>query len=81
VYFLHTMEDSFRLHRHLLEENPKRVVIVGGGYIGLEMADALTHRGLAVRLIGGSETVLPTVDPHFGHMNEAELRAAWSRGE
>ena len=47
VFPLHTMEDSFAVHRFLEERRPKSVIIVGAGYIGLEMADALTHRGIA----------------------------------
>ena len=62
------MEDSFRVSRYLAEREPRSAVIVGSGYIGLEMADALTHRGLKVTLIGRSRTVLPTVDAEFGHI-------------
>jgi NADPH-dependent 2,4-dienoyl-CoA reductase/sulfur reductase-like enzyme len=71
VYQLHTMEDTFRLERELAEG--KSVVIVGAGYIGVEMADALTRRGLTVTLLGRS-TVLPTVDPPLGRTIEAHLR-------
>jgi NADPH-dependent 2,4-dienoyl-CoA reductase/sulfur reductase-like enzyme len=72
VHQLHTMEDTFRLERELYER--KSVVIVGVGYIGVEMADALTRRGLSVTLFGRSTTVLPTVDPPLGRAIEAHLR-------
>lgn len=49
-------------------------MIVGGGYIGLEMADALRLRGLAVTLVGRAPTVLPTVDAVFGQQVAAELQ-------
>ena len=75
VFPLHTMADSFRVHRYLAEQAPSSAVIVGSGYIGLEMADALTHRGLQVTLIGRSKTVLPTVDASFGHAVENTLRS------
>jgi pyruvate/2-oxoglutarate dehydrogenase complex dihydrolipoamide dehydrogenase (E3) component len=42
------MDDSFAVHRFLDERQPKSAAIVGAGYIGLEMADALTHRGIKV---------------------------------
>lgn len=74
VFPLHTIEDSFRLHRYLLEKEPQSAVIVGSGYIGLEMADALTHRGLGVTLIGRSKNVLATVDESFGRAVEETLR-------
>jgi NADPH-dependent 2,4-dienoyl-CoA reductase/sulfur reductase-like enzyme len=73
VYMLHTMEDSFLVHGHLIEKNPKSAVIVGAGYIGLEMADALAHRGLEVTLISRPSEVLSTVDPELGQVVRKEL--------
>jgi NADPH-dependent 2,4-dienoyl-CoA reductase/sulfur reductase-like enzyme len=48
-------------------------VIVGAGYIGLEMADALTVRGLHVTQMEQLPEVLPTVDPELGGLVHAEL--------
>jgi len=56
-------------------------VIIGAGYIGLEMADALTHRGLEITLIGRSQTVLATVDASFGAVVEETVRARGVRVE
>lgn len=81
VYPLHTMEDSFRVSRYLTDRQPRSAVIVGSGHIGLEMADALTHRGLEVTLIGRSKTVLPTVEPRFGRILEETLRTRGLRVE
>jgi NADPH-dependent 2,4-dienoyl-CoA reductase/sulfur reductase-like enzyme len=81
VFPLHTMEDGFRVHRYLEEQQPQSAVIVGSGYIGLEMADALTHRGVKVTLIGRSKTVLPTVDANFGRIIEDTLRGHGVRVE
>src|SRR5450432_3724507 len=66
VFLLHTMQDSFALQRHLTDHAPKSAVIIGAGYIGLEMTDALTKRGLKVTLLSRTETVLPSVDSSFG---------------
>jgi NADPH-dependent 2,4-dienoyl-CoA reductase/sulfur reductase-like enzyme len=74
VFLLHTMEDSFAVHRHLEESPCEAAVLIGGGYIGLEMADALTKRGLAVTLLSRTETVLPTADAEIGFLVEEELR-------
>jgi NADPH-dependent 2,4-dienoyl-CoA reductase/sulfur reductase-like enzyme len=74
VFPLHTMDDSFRVHDRLARGDVERAVIVGSGYIGLEMADALTQRGVQVSLFGRSATVLATVDPSFGHIISDELR-------
>ncbi|CAN2536168.1 NADH+oxidase [Methylocapsa aurea] len=73
VFVLHGMDDSFAVHRYLADRAPKKAVLVGAGYIGLEMADALTQRGLEVILLGRSPSVLPTVDPALGRVVEEEL--------
>jgi NADPH-dependent 2,4-dienoyl-CoA reductase/sulfur reductase-like enzyme len=59
--------------RTLEETSPASAVIVGGGYIGLEMADALTTRGIAVTQMEQLPEVLPTVDPDLGRLVHAEL--------
>lgn len=75
VFPLHTMQESFHLHHQLdTQPAPRSSVIVGGGYIGLEMADALTHRGVAVTLLQRGPTVLTTVDPSLGGLVAEELR-------
>ena len=74
VYTLHTMDDSFGVQRQLLEANPRSAIIAGAGYIGVEMADALVHRGLQVTLVGRNRSVLATVDPELGDAVGDELR-------
>jgi NADPH-dependent 2,4-dienoyl-CoA reductase/sulfur reductase-like enzyme len=74
VFPLHTVKDSLRIHEYLSNHHPQHAVIIGSGYIGLEMADSLTHRGLKVTLAGRSQTVLPTVDGELGKLVEDELR-------
>src|SRR5690606_25448587 len=48
VHLLHSMGDTFALERYLDEHRPETAIIVGAGYVGLEMAEALTVRGLHV---------------------------------
>ncbi len=74
VYPLHTMEHSFAVRRHLEEKHPRSAVVVGAGYIGVEMADALAVRGLDVTLVGKNKAVLPTVDGDLGALVEEEFR-------
>ena len=74
VFLLHTMDDSFAIHRFVAERSPRAAVLIGAGYIGLEMADALTQRGLDVTLLCRADTVLPTVDPALGRLVQEELR-------
>jgi NADPH-dependent 2,4-dienoyl-CoA reductase/sulfur reductase-like enzyme len=75
VHLLHSMGDTFAVMRTLDTVAPASAVIVGGGYIGLEMADALTVRGLQVTQMEQLEEVLPTVDPQLGAHVHAELAA------
>jgi NADPH-dependent 2,4-dienoyl-CoA reductase/sulfur reductase-like enzyme len=73
VHLLHSMGDTFALMRTLEEATPSSAVIVGAGYIGLEMADALTTRGLHVIQMEQLPEVLPTVDPALGAHVHAQL--------
>lgn len=74
VYLLRSMEDSFAVHTYLNKHSPRSAIIVGGGYIGLEMADALTLRGIAVTVVEHGPSVLKTVDASLGEIVSAELR-------
>jgi NADPH-dependent 2,4-dienoyl-CoA reductase/sulfur reductase-like enzyme len=73
VHVLHTMGDTFQLHQ-ALTGGAGSAIIVGGGYIGLEMAEAFTARGLAVTLVEQAPAVMPTVDQELGELLGHELR-------
>jgi NADPH-dependent 2,4-dienoyl-CoA reductase/sulfur reductase-like enzyme len=73
VHLLHSMGDTFAVARTLDEASPASAVIVGAGYIGLEMAEALVARGLRVTQMERLEEVLPTVDPEIGALVRAQL--------
>jgi NADPH-dependent 2,4-dienoyl-CoA reductase/sulfur reductase-like enzyme len=75
VHLLHSMGDTFELMRTLEEAQPASAVIVGAGYIGLEMAEGLRARGLSVTQFEQLPEVLPTVDPSLGALVNAELTA------
>ena len=75
VHLLHSMGDTFAVMATLEQAAPASAVIVGAGYIGLEMADALTVRGLQVTQMEQLPEVLPTVDPELGALVHAELAA------
>ena len=73
VHLLHSMHDTFAIMRTLEDAAPASAVIVGAGYIGLEMAEALAARGLAVTQVEQLPQVLPTVDPQLGALVRAQL--------
>lgn len=75
AHLLHSMGDTFAVMRTLEQAAPATAVIVGAGYIGLEMADALTIRGLSVIQMEQLPEVLPTVDPPLGALVRAELES------
>jgi NADPH-dependent 2,4-dienoyl-CoA reductase/sulfur reductase-like enzyme len=74
VFLLRWMEDAFAVHQYLDTHAPRSAVIVGGGYIGMEMADAFVRRGLTVTVVEHGSSVLKTVDESFGTRVEAHLR-------
>ncbi|KQR16243.1 FAD-dependent oxidoreductase [Cellulomonas sp. Leaf334] len=73
VHLLHTMGDTFALEATLERSNPRRALIVGAGYVGLEMAEGLAARGIHVTQVERLPEVLPTVDPELGALVHAEL--------
>ncbi len=75
VFLLRTMKDSFAVERHLSTCQPISAVIIGGGYIGLEMADALRWRQIHVTVVERSPMVLKTVDPSLSWLVSAELQS------
>ncbi|MBN9623228.1 MAG: FAD-dependent oxidoreductase, partial [Actinobacteria bacterium] len=73
VHLLHSIGDTLELMKTLEREPMRRAVIVGAGYIGLEMAEGLRLRGLEVTQLEQLSEVLPTVDSDLGTAVHAEL--------
>jgi NADPH-dependent 2,4-dienoyl-CoA reductase/sulfur reductase-like enzyme len=66
IFGVQTLDDAVAIEKYMADEDPKRAVIVGGGYIGLEMAEALVHRGLEVTLIEAAPQPMSALDPDMG---------------
>jgi NADPH-dependent 2,4-dienoyl-CoA reductase/sulfur reductase-like enzyme len=75
LHVIHSMGDTFALDAYLTERDPKTAIIVGAGYVGLEMAEAFTARGLAVTQLQRGPEVLSTLDAELGALVHAELDA------
>lgn len=74
VHGVQTLDDGLHLLDHARRIRCDRVVIVGGGYIGLEMAEAFIRRGAQVTLIEGDDQVMRTMDPDMAAPIAAALR-------
>ena len=73
VHPLHTMADTHAIMATLATRRPERAVFVGAGYIGLEMAEALSARGIAVTVLEALPHVLPTLDGPLGDLVAGKL--------
>jgi NADPH-dependent 2,4-dienoyl-CoA reductase/sulfur reductase-like enzyme len=74
VFALRSLESGIKLLSYVKEHQPRRAVIIGGGYIGVEMAEAFRHLGLDVKMIVRSGKVMrATLDDDIRELVEGEL--------
>lgn len=73
VFKLWTIPDMDRIYKYIEEKKPAKAIIAGGGFIGLEMAEALSARGIQVTLIELAEQIMIAMDTEFGAMIKAGL--------
>ncbi len=73
VFKLWTVPDTDRLHGYIEEQAPRSAVVVGGGFIGLEMAEAFRKRGLETTVVELLPTVMSLMDRPFGVQVQREL--------
>lgn len=73
VHVIHSMGDTFALERHLTERDPKTAIIIGAGYVGIEMAEGFTGRGIQVTQLQRGPEVLSTLDPELASIVHTEL--------
>lgn len=74
VFLLRSMEDTEAVRDWLERQQPRSVAIVGAGFIGLEMAEAMHHRGLHVTVIEKASHALPPLDAEMAVPVHAELK-------
>ena len=75
VFTLWTLEDMDKISHHLKEKKPKNAVVVGGGFIGLEMVEALVKRGLKVNVVEMMPHVMAIMEAETAGFIENELLA------
>ncbi|MGW2312255.1 FAD-dependent oxidoreductase [Actinomadura luteofluorescens] len=74
VHGVQTLDDGVAIRRAVEEGSPRRAVVVGGGYIGLEMAEAMVMRGLEVSLVDFADQPMRTLDPDMGAIVAEAMR-------
>lgn len=75
VFTLRTVEDTFKVHGFVERERPSSAVVVGAGFIGLEMAENLRERGMEVTVVQRGGHVMPTLDPDMAAIAHNHLRS------
>jgi NADPH-dependent 2,4-dienoyl-CoA reductase/sulfur reductase-like enzyme len=73
VHGLSVLQDGIDLRR-AVDAGPSRAVVVGGGYIGLEAAEALVHRGIPTTLVEAGPQVMSRIDPDMGALVSQAVR-------
>lgn len=66
IYGVQTLADARTLLDAITDDRPRRVVVVGAGYIGLEMGEAFVRRGAEVTLVDSGAQPMRTLDPDLG---------------
>jgi len=74
VFTLRNVPDTFAIKSFVDQERPKRAVIVGGGFIGLEIAENLHRRGVAVTVVELLNQVLGPIDYEMASLVHGHLR-------
>jgi NADPH-dependent 2,4-dienoyl-CoA reductase/sulfur reductase-like enzyme/rhodanese-related sulfurtransferase len=75
VFRMWTVPDMDRIHAFIESTKPASAVIAGGGFIGLEMAEAFVRRGIAVTVVELLSRLMSVMDPEFGGLIAARLEA------
>ena len=74
VFSLRNVRSADRIRAYVLEQQPQRAVVIGSGFIGLEVAENLKARGLEVTVVEMASQVMPALDADMAMYVEAELR-------
>ena len=79
VFRLWNIPDMDAIQKFLKEGNPKSAVVVGGGFIGLETAEAFVERGLSVSIVELTDHLMPPMDHAYGVRIQERFEAAGAR--
>jgi NADPH-dependent 2,4-dienoyl-CoA reductase/sulfur reductase-like enzyme len=68
IFGVQTLDDGAAVIEDMKEHDPKHALVVGGGYIGIEMAEAMVNRGIEVTVVDQAKEPMTTLDPDMGRM-------------
>ena len=74
TFTLRTVEDTLKIRAFVEQKQPKTAVVIGGGFIGLEMAENLAELGIRTTIVQRSNHLLPTVDCDMASFVHANFR-------
>lgn len=74
IFTIRNIADVDALKGFMDTTAPKTAVVVGGGFIGLEMAENLRHKGLDIHLVEAADQVMTALDPEMATLIAAELK-------
>ena len=74
IFTLWTIPDTDRIYDYIAEANPKRAIVVGGGFIGLEMAENLYEKGIKVSIVEMLDQVMAPVDFDMAQILHEHMR-------
>lgn len=75
VFTLRTVEDTLALREFVEDRAPKRAVVIGGGFIGIETAENLAEIGMETTLVQRPKQLLKPLDPDMAAFVHTEMRA------
>lgn len=73
IFMLRNMEDGIRIKKFIEQRKPKSGILIGGGFIGLEMAESLCELGITCTIVEKMESVAMGMEPAIREMISAEL--------
>lgn len=74
LFTLRTVEDTFKIKEYIDKNNPKSVVLAGGGFIGLELAENLRELGMDVTIVQRPKQLMNPFDADMAAFIHAEMR-------
>ncbi|RXE60566.1 FAD-dependent oxidoreductase [Acetivibrio mesophilus] len=74
IFTLRTVEDTLKIKKYVDERHPQSAVVVGGGFIGIEVAENLRKLGIGVTLVEAAEQLMAPFDGDMASFIHAEVR-------